>query len=448
VPESVAGRPPLLIIFIVVFLDLLGFGIVIPILPYYAEAYGANALTLGWLLAIYSAMQLVFAPVWGRLSDTHGRRPILVATILGQGASLLVLGFAPSLAWLFVGRALAGICGANLSTAAAYIADVTPEEGRARGMGVIGAGFGLGFIFGPAIGGLLSHWGYGTPMFVAAGVALAAGLFAWARLPEPPLDPDLRQRHRRSLDRAAIRESLGDGQTRIAILLFFVLTLAATQTETAFALFVEARHGYGARQAGLLLGFTGLVMAGVQGGLIGPLSRRFGEARLVALGALSLAGALVVFARTSHLAVLVASLAFLGFGMGLTHPSLQSLASRGAAPGRQGATMGVYQSAGSLARIAGPPVAGFVYDARGISVPFLAAAGLSLLAFVVAVVWPARGFVREATLTFREAGLRGTLQRYGWKLFAFFFLFYLVRDATLYIVLPYLAARGVLSLWR
>jgi len=446
--QAAGGRSPLLIIFIVVFLDLLGFGIVIPILPYYAEAYGASGLTLGWLLAIYSAMQLVFAPVWGRLSDAQGRRPILVATILGQGASLLVLGFAPSLAWLFVGRALAGICGANLSTAAAYIADVTPEEGRARGMGVIGAGFGLGFIFGPAIGGLLSHWGYGTPMFVAAGVALAAGLFAWARLPEPPLDAGLRQSHRRSLDRSAILESLGDGRTRVAILLFFVLTLAATQTETAFALFLESRHGYGAREAGLLLAFTGFVMAGVQGGMIGPLSRRFGEARLVALGALALGGALVVFATTSHLALLVVSLAFLGFGMGLTHPSLQSLASRGAEPGRQGATMGVYQSAGSLARIAGPPMAGFLYDVHGTAVPFLAAAALSLLACGVAVVWRGSGFVREATLTFRQGGFRGTLQRYGWKLFAGFFLFYLVRDVTLYIVLPYLAARGVLSLWR
>jgi MFS family permease len=447
-PPAAARRSPLLIIFIVVFLDLLGFGIVIPILPYYAEAYGANGLTLGWLLAIYSAMQLVFAPLWGRLSDAYGRRPILVATILGQGASLLVLGFAPSLAWLFVGRALAGICGANLSTAAAYIADVTPEEGRARGMGVIGAGFGLGFIFGPAIGGLLSHWGYGTPMFVAAGVALAAGVFAWARLPEPHLEPGLRQQHRRSLDRSAIRESLGDGRTRIAILLFFVLTLAATQTETAFALFLESRHGYGAREAGLLLGFTGLVMAGVQGGLIGPLSRRFGEAWLVALGALALGAALVVFATTSQLALIVVSLAFLGFGMGLTHPSLQSLASRGAAPGRQGATMGVYQSAGSLARVAGPPVAGFLYDVHGAAVPFLAAAALSILAFGAAATWQAGGFVHEATLTFRQAGLRGTLKRYGWKLFAGFFLFYLVRDVTLYIVLPYLAARGVLSLWR
>ena len=324
-------------------------------------------------------MQLVFAPLWGRLSDAHGRRPILVATILGQGASLLVLGFAPSLAWLFVGRALAGICGANLSTAAAYIADVTPEEGRARGMGVIGAGFGLGFIFGPAIGGLLSHWGYGTPMFVAAGVALTAGLFAWARLPEPPLDPRCGSSTGRSFDRAAIRESLGDGRTRIAILLFFVLTLAATQTETAFALFLESRRGYGAREAGLLLGFTGLVMAGVQGGLIGPLSRRFGEARLVALGALALGGALVVFASTSQLRARSSPRSrFLGFGMGLTHPSLQSLASLGALPGRQGATMGVYQSAGSLARIAGPPFAGFLYDVYGGAVPFLAAAALSI----------------------------------------------------------------------
>ena len=189
-------------------------------------------------------------------------------------------------------------------------------------------------------------------------------------------------------------------------------------------------------------------MAGVQGGLIGRLSRRFGEARLVAAGALALGGALVLFASTSQLALLVVSLAFLGFGMGLTHPSLQSLASRGAAPGRQGATMGVYQSAGSLARILGPrgrlPVrrprpSGPVPGRRG-----ALAAGLRRRG--------PRGmppdFLREATQTFRQGGFQGTLQRYGWKLFAGFFLFYLVRDVTLYIVLPYLAARGVLSLWR
>jgi len=443
-----AGRSPLLILFFVVFLDLLGFGIVIPILPYYVKAYGADARALGLLLAIYSAMQLVFAPVWGRLSDERGRRPILVATILGQAASLVVLGLAPSLAWLFVGRALAGICGGNLSTAAAYIADVTPEEGRARGMGVIGAGFGLGFIFGPALGGLLSHWGYGTPMFAAASLSFLAAVFAWARLPEPALGIEERRQHRRRFDRASLRASLGDGRTRIAIVLFFVLTLAATQTETAFALFVQARYGYGAREAGLLLGLSGLVMAGVQGGLIGRLTRRFGEARLVAVGALALACALVVFATTRHAALLVASLAALGLGMGLTHPSLQSLASRGAAPGRQGATLGVYQSAGSLARIAGPPLGGWLYDVHGIGVPFLAAAGLSAVACLAMVVWASRDFVREATLSFRRGGFRATLRQYGWKLFAAFFIFYLVRDVTLYVVLPYLAARGVLALFR
>jgi MFS family permease len=257
-----------------------------------------------------------------------------------------------------------------------------------------------------------------------------------------------RQKHRRRLDLAAIRESLGDARTRIAVLLFFVLTLAATQTETAFALFVQARHGYGAREAGLLLGLTGLVMAGVQGGLIGPLTRRFGEAWLAAAGALALAVGLVGLAALPLAALLPAPLALLGLGMGLTHPSLQSLASRGAAPGRQGATMGVYQSAGSLARIAGPPVGGFLYDVLGIQVPFLAAAGLSLVAFATMASWSLRGFLKEARATFRQGGLRGTLQRYGWKLFLAFFLYYLIRDTTLYIVLPYLAARGVLSFWR
>jgi DHA1 family tetracycline resistance protein-like MFS transporter len=306
-------------------------------------------------------------------------------------------------------------------------------------------------------------------MFVAAALALANGVFAWLRLPEPALGPDVREQHRRSLDRAAVRESLGDARTRYAIVLFFVLTLAATQTETAFALFVQARHGYGAKQAGLLLAFTGLVMAGIQGGLIGRLSKRLGEARLVALGALSLSAALVLFATARQLVPLVVSLALLGIGMGLANPSLQSLASRGAKPGRQGATMGVYQSAGSLARILGPPAGGLLYDVLGIEVPFLAAAALTLGAFAAAVVWhsqmevappgsseraalalPGAGilaFTREATVTFREGGFKGTLRRYGWKLFALFLGFYLIRDVTLYIVLPYLAARGLLAFW-
>ncbi len=383
-------RSPLLIIFLVVFVDLVGFGIVIPILPYYAKAYGASATALGWLMTTYSAMQFFFAPVWGRLSDQYGRRPILVMTILGQAAAMLVLGLAPSLAWLFLARTLAGICGANISTATAYIADVTSELDRAKGMGLIGAAFGLGFIFGPAIGGVLSHWDFGAPMFAAAGLASLNALFAFFRLPEPSLSPEIRAQHRaRRFDREAIRESLGDGRTRGAILLFGILTFAATQMEVVFALFIQARHGYDAQDAGWLLALMGTVMVLVQGGLIGGLSRRFGEVRLVVLGAATMSVALVVMAESQPVGPLIAALALLAFGMGMSSPSLSSLASRGARPDRRGATMGVYQSAGSLARVLGPPVAGWTYDTLGIHTPFLTAAGLTTLAALGALAWRA-----------------------------------------------------------
>lgn len=387
-PSAVPGRSPLLIIFLVVFLDLVGFGIVIPILPYYAKQYGASATALGWLMTSYSAMQFFFAPLWGRLSDRRGRRPVLVASILGSALSLLVLGLAPSLLWLFVGRTLAGICGANISTATAYIADVTREEDRARGMGLIGAAFGLGFIFGPAIGGVLSRFGYGAPMFVAAGLAFLNGLFAYGRLPEPPLSREQRARHRAvRFDRRAMRESLGDARTRGAILLFGIVTFAFTQMEATFALFMQARHGYDAQGAGWLLAYMGAVMVLVQGGLIGRLSKRFGEARLVVAGTLATSVALLILAESPRMGPVFGALALLALGSGVTNPSLSSLASLGARADRRGATLGVYQSMGSLARVLGPPAAGRAYDVLGIQVPFLSAASITLIACFWALTW-------------------------------------------------------------
>src|ERR1700722_13367098 len=169
----------LLTIFLVVFIDLVGFGIVIPILPYYAQQYGASAWALGWLMTSYSLMQFLVSPLWGRLSDRIGRRPVLMISILGTAISMVMLGFAPSLLWLFTARTFAGICAANISTAYAYIADVTTDENRAKGMGMIGAAFGLGFIFGPAIGGILSRYGYSAPMFFGAGLAVINLVFAY-----------------------------------------------------------------------------------------------------------------------------------------------------------------------------------------------------------------------------------------------------------------------------
>lgn len=442
-------RSPLLVLFVVVFIDLVGFGIVIPILPYYAKAYGASALTLGWLMTSYSLMQFFFAPVWGRLSDRIGRRPVLLGSMAGSVISLLILGWAPSLLWLFVGRTFAGICGANISTATAYIADVTDEKDRARGMGMIGAAFGLGFIFGPAIGGVLSRYGYGVPMFAAAALSAANIAFAWFQLQEPVADPAVRVAHQeRRFDRSALRQTLGDSRTRAAVLLFFVVTVAFTQMEVTLALFVQARHGFGAQRTGWLLALMGIVMVIVQGGLIGRLSAWAGETRLIIAGTLVMAIALLLVGSSLQLAPLYIGLALLALGSGVTNPSLSSLASHGAAPDRRGATMGVYQSSGSLARVAGPVLAGYTYDHFGNGRPFLVAAGLMALAFWGTTLWYAGSSagMKEAVAVFKRTGLKGLGRTYGWKVVAVFFIYYLIRDLTIYVLLPWLAAKGILAL--
>lgn len=377
--------PSLLTIFFVIFLDLLGFGIVIPILPYYSQHFGASAWALGWLMTSYSLMQFIFSPFWGSLSDRFGRKPVLLLSMILGAASLLILGSAHSLLWLFVGRVFAGICGANISTAYAYISDITTEENRAKGMGIIGAGFGLGFIFGPAIGGLLSPYGYEVPIFFAAGLSVINAICAFFILEEPPLSQNERSQNRsRKLSLRGIQSLLEVKMTRFAVILFFLVTFAVTQMEVSFALFMKVRHGYGAKEAGVLLAVLGLVMAGVQGGAMGRLSRRYDETALIVGGSFICAFSLIGFAFAQGPLGAVFSLIFLGLGHGVLHPSLSSLASKGAPPRQRGATMGVFQSAGSLARVLGPPCAGFLYDSFNRGSPFYFGALVLGVCFILA----------------------------------------------------------------
>ncbi len=373
----------LLTLFLVVFFDLVGFGIVIPILPYYAQKFGGTAFELGWLMTSYSLMQFLFAPVWGRISDRIGRRPVLLISILGSTLSMLILGFAPSLKWLFWGRIFAGICGANISTAFAYISDITTEENRAKGMGIVGAGFGLGFIFGPAIGGLLSPYGYSVPMFFAAGLSFLNLVFATFKLKEPLLPEEMRRAHR---NKRFDQKVLSHPKTRLAVFTFFVVTLAVTQLEVCFALYLNSKFSYDAKKAGILLALMGLVMAAIQGGLIGRLVKKWGELRLVYFGTGLCSFALFVFAGATQISVLVTALFFLALGHGMLHPCLSSLASLGAPKNLKGSTMGVFQSAGSLSRILGPPIAGWFYDHWGRESPFFAGAILLALCFCYLVI--------------------------------------------------------------
>ena len=380
--DQTMKKSPLLSIFLVVFLDLVGFGIVIPILPYYSKAFGASAFTLGWLMASYSITQFLFAPFWGSLSDRYGRRPILLATIAGGSLAMLLTGMANSLALLFLGRLVAGAFGANISTASAYIADVTKPEDRAKGMGIIGASFGLGFIFGPAIGGILSPNGYNVPILLAAGLGALNFLITYIQLEEPKIARETRTENRRHLSWSLVKECFSLPGTGTPIALFFFGTTAFTQLEVAFGLFVLSRYGYDARHAGFLLAGMGVIGVFIQGGAIGKLAKRFGEMNLLRIGYFSLGLAMLVAGFTLNPKLFIVSLAFIALGNSLVNPSLSSLLSKAAPENRKGAFLGVYQSAGSLARIVGPPISGFFFDHLGPPSPIFCA---SFFMIVIAI---------------------------------------------------------------
>jgi DHA1 family tetracycline resistance protein-like MFS transporter len=394
---------PLLAIFLTVFVDLVGFGVIVPLLPFYGEHFHAGPLVVTLLMAIYSLMQFFSAPLWGRLSDLKGRKPVLMASILGIALSYVWLGFAGSLWELFAARALAGVMAGNIAAAQAYIADVTPPEKRAHGMGLIGAAFGLGFIFGPAIGGLLggadpSHPNFLAPALTATGLSLVAFAFAAVSLKES-LDPAARARHseRRQLTRLAVLGSaIRDPELRLMVLLLFLVTFVFAGMESTFALWSERSFGWGPRQNGYVFAYTGILAALVQGGLIRRLAKRFGEAALVAQGALALALGLLAIPLVHSLLPLLAAMLLLAYGVGVSNPSLSSLISLQAKAEERGVTLGVSQSASSLARVLGPAFAGLAFEVVGRSGPFLAGAAIMLAALLLALQLPARTVERAS----------------------------------------------------
>jgi MFS transporter, DHA1 family, tetracycline resistance protein len=357
-------RSPLVVIFTTVFIDLVGFGIVIPVLPFYAESpqFNATPRTVGLLFASYSLMQLIFSPILGRLSDKHGRRPVLLISIIGTGIGFLILGFATTLWMLFAGRILDGITGGNISTAQAYIADITTRENRAKGMGLIGAAFGLGFVFGPAIGGILSHWGIGVPFLFAAGLCFANALLLYFTLPET-VTPDHPARVSAAGGRGLgqLIQSLRSPRLGYVLVIYFLFIVAFSIMTTAFSLYTMFRFGYDATHTGYLFAYVGILAVIVQGGLIGKLVKRFGELSLVIFGAFLFAGSLFavpfVGPAAGGLAALLVGGGLFSIGNSLSSPSLTSLASKSVGAGEQGSVLGVTQSVASLARAVGPALA-------------------------------------------------------------------------------------------
>ena len=378
--ENAAARRALPALLGVVVVDLVGFGIAIPVLPFLARDFGASGVQLGLILTAYAGAQLVFAPLWGRLSDRVGRRRVMLATIAGTSVALLWLGLAGSLVAMFAARFLAGAFAANVSVAAAYVSDVTEDSERTRWMGLLGACFGVGFVLGPALGGLLSHWGYGAPMLAASALAALNWVHAFFALREPPRHEAALPRAGIALPRAGRFEALAEPGVRRICLLNLAFSLAVVQLETVFAFFMMDRFGYDAMEVAWIFVGMAVLMGGIQGGGMKALAARFAERSLARSGALVLAAsiALVPFAPT--VAILLVPLGFSALGRAVLQPSLMSLVSMEAPPEQRGAVLGTFQAAASLGRVIGPVAAGLLYDAS-VGAPFWFASGL------LAVLW-------------------------------------------------------------
>lgn len=406
-------RRALATVFFIVFVDLLGFGILIPIIPLYVRDFGASEFVVGLLVAAYSLFQFVGAPLLGKLSDERGRRPVLLVSLAGSTIAWTLFGLAQALWVLFLARIVAGLMGGNIATAQAYVADITDSDDRAKGLGLLGAAFGLGFVFGPALGGVFSDPAivrtvdgvlpavvpidqFSLPSFVAAAVTALNLVVAFFVLPETRKKGDSTDERSR-LQR--LREALADPAIGGLVVAFFLFSLAFSGMTSMFVLLTQDQYGYGPTANGYLLAYVGIVIVIVQGGLVGRLAERYGEVRLAIAGVV-----LELFALTtlpfapvlgsvvptvgplvpvgpvfdSDVLALVVVMTALSVGNGFANVALNTLVSRAASADQQGGAFGLTQSAGSLARTGGPIVAGALYSAVAYWLPFVAG-GLLML---------------------------------------------------------------------
>ncbi|WP_427790453.1 MFS transporter [Brevundimonas diminuta] len=404
---SSAGAPTLAVLFAVVFINLVGFGLVVPLLPFFAQSLQAEPWQITLMFSAYSLGQFFAEPFWGRLSDRIGRKPVLLITLAANAVGYLLLAFAPTIWAAILVRLFTGLGAGNISTVQGYIADVTPPERRAGRMGLIGAAFGMGFIVGPGLGGLLAqpqmgHVGYQLPIFVASGAAALAalGVVFFLRESRAKADPAAP----RPPFLAGLQFARTDEVVSRVLAVSLIYLAGFSAMEAAFGLWAEHRYGWTAREVGLSFMIVGLISAVNQGLVAGRLARRFGEARVLAAGML-LFGVSMVLQVTAPAAWFPAGRIDLGLfsiplvagwiipvimgigacGMSLAMPNISAMISRSSPPDRQGAMLGLNMASGSMARIVGPMVAGVLYSAVGPDWPFLAGAALAVPAAVMAI---------------------------------------------------------------
>jgi DHA1 family tetracycline resistance protein-like MFS transporter len=372
-------RRQLGVVFTIVFIDLVGFGIVLPLMPAFAASYGISPAAIGVLVTSYSLLQLLVSPLWGAFSDRIGRRPVLLIGLLGSTASYVLFALSGGFWLLLVSRVIAGSMGATVGVAQAYVADITEPERRAQSLGILGAGFALGFILGPAIGGVLYQHGHAMAGFVAAALCGANTLAALAWLPETP-----QHKSRRRSGRVPVRPLAAP------LAASFLLVTAFAVIHVSLPLLAQEELRLNTRRIGILFAFSGVISAIVQGGLVGRIAPRVGEARLALVGGLLMATGLALMPGSAHVGHLYLALGFLSMGSAASNPAILAAVSRMTASHLQGSALGFMQTAQNLGRIVGPLLAGALYGALGHAAPFLAGAGIALMGALATLFFPVR----------------------------------------------------------
>jgi MFS transporter, DHA1 family, tetracycline resistance protein len=395
------NRTAFTVIFLTIFIDLLGFGIIIPLLPdFLKNVIMAKESVIGIIVGIFSLMQFIFTPVWGSMSDIYGRKPILVMSLVGNVLSYFLMalvfsGIFPSITLLILSRALAGIFSANLSAAQSVVSDLTTKENRSKGMGLIGAAFGLGFVFGPALGGLLSYkFGYGMPLFLATFFSFVAAILCITIFKET-LSPELMRENKKNfkgvtiINFRGVHDVITNKKVGIFVIIFFFITFSFANIHATFLLFAERKDGLNLDQedVGLLLSFIGVVGAIVQGTMIKFFKHKFGEEKSLIIGNVFTCFGLALIPFSVNIPIMLGVLTILAFGNGLNNPMVLGLISQNVGQDEQGSVLGINQALGSLARFIGPVWGGFVYQSFGFQSPFLSGAFFMVLITIFSIVY-------------------------------------------------------------
>ncbi len=374
----------LLIVFFTVFLDLLGFGILIPLLPYVAEQYGANGFHVGLLMASFSAAQFLFAPLWGRLSDRFGRRPVILISLTGSTVGYLIFALAGSLTWLFISRILSGIAAANISTAQAIVADILPPKERTKGMGMVGAALGLGFTFGPAVGGFfVDESNYSFPFYVAAVLSGIDLLWAYFLLPETVEYQNHSQYEQRRFSLQQLKSALRVPSIPRLLSVSLIYYIAFAAMEGTLGLFVMEAFHLDAKHNSYFFFLVGIIIVIVQGGVVGRISKRLGDVNVLLIGISGVFIGLIGISSSHSVNMLILSMLPLAVGAGLYVPAITSMISQRSSQNVQGGILGLNQSLASMGRIIGPMLGGILFDYAGMHSPYFFGACLVLLAIMI-----------------------------------------------------------------